>query len=72
MRIFNVEIANQYLLVQSQQWKQLRESELREIRSKLIKTKERCQSHRSGVFVVNFERVSHIVLLFYETLMSIN
>ena len=36
-----------------------------EICSKLsIKTPERRQWHRSGVFIVNFEHISHLVLVF--------
>ena len=36
-----------------------------EIRSKLtMKTPERRQWRRSGVFIVNFERISHLVLVF--------
>ena len=36
-----------------------------EIYSELaIKTPERRQWHRSGVFIVNFEHISHFVLLF--------
>ena len=36
-----------------------------EICSKLtIKTPERRQSRRSGAFIVNFELISHIVLVF--------
>ena len=36
-----------------------------EICSKLtIKTPERHQWHRSGVFIVNFEHISHLVLVF--------
>ena len=36
-----------------------------EICTKLtIKTLERRQYHRSGVFIVNFEQISHIFLLF--------
>ena len=35
-----------------------------EIYSKLtIKTPERCQWYRSGVFIVNFEHISHLVLV---------
>ena len=38
---------------------------VREIRSRLIiKTPERCQSYRFSVFIVNFEQISHIVLMF--------
>ena len=29
-----------------------------------IKTRERCHRHRSGVFIANFEHISHIILLF--------
>ena len=37
----------------------------REICSKLtIKTPERRQWRRSGVFIVNFEHISHLVLVF--------
>ena len=37
----------------------------REICSKLtIKTPERCQWRRSGVFIVNFEHISHLFLVF--------
>ena len=36
-----------------------------EINSKLtIKTPEQCQWHRSGVFIVSFEQISHIALVF--------
>ena len=36
-----------------------------EICSKLtIKTPERCQWHHSGVFIINFEHISHLVLKF--------
>ena len=36
-----------------------------EICSKLtVKTAERCQWRRSGVFIVNFEHISHLVLVF--------
>ena len=36
-----------------------------EICSKLaIKTPEQCQWRRSVIFIVNFERISHLVLLF--------
>ena len=35
-----------------------------EICSKLIKTPERRQWRRSGVFIVNFEQISHLVLVF--------
>ena len=36
-----------------------------EIRSKLtIKASERCQCRRSGVFIVSFEQISHIDLVF--------
>ena len=36
-----------------------------QIHSKLtIKTPERCQWRRSGVFIVNFKHISHLVLLF--------
>ena len=36
-----------------------------EIYSKLtIKIPERCQWGRSGVFIVNFEHISHLVLVF--------
>ena len=36
-----------------------------EIHSNLtVNTPERRQLHRSGIFVVNFKQVSHIVLLF--------
>ena len=36
-----------------------------EICSKLIiKAPERCQWLRSGVFIVNFEHISHVVLMF--------
>ena len=36
-----------------------------EICSKLIiKTTEQCQWHRSGVFIVNFEHISHLLLVF--------
>ena len=36
-----------------------------EICSKLtIKTPERRHQHRSGIFIVNFERISHLVLVF--------
>ena len=39
-----------------------------EICSKLtIKTPERCQWPRSGVFIVNFEHISHIVLVFFSS-----
>ena len=37
----------------------------REIYSKLIaKTPEQCHCRRSGVFIVNFEHLIHIVLVF--------
>ena len=29
-----------------------------------IKTPERCQWRRSGIFIVNFEHISHIFLVF--------
>ena len=36
-----------------------------EICSKLtIKTPERCQGRRSGVFIVNFEHISHLIPVF--------
>ena len=36
-----------------------------EICSKLtIKTPERCQWRRSGLFIVNYEHISHLVLVF--------
>ena len=34
-----------------------------EVCSKLIKTPERRQWRRSGVFIVNFEHISHLVLV---------
>ena len=41
--------------------------EQNEMCSKLtIKIAERCQWRRSGVFVVNFEHISHLVLAFYR------
>ena len=42
-----------------------------EIRSELIiKKAERCQWRRSGVFVVNFENISHLVLVFPLLILS--
>ena len=36
-----------------------------EICSKLtMKTQERCHWRRSGVFIVNFEHISHLILVF--------
>ena len=29
-----------------------------------VKTSKRCQLYRFGVFIVNFEQISHIVLVF--------
>ena len=50
--------SSRYLLVQSQQWKHQKK-----ICSKwTIKTQGR--RHCSGVFIVNFEKISHIVLVF--------
>ena len=45
----------------------------REICSKLtIKTKERFQWGHSGVFIVNFEYISHLVLVFLLLTLNIN
>ena len=41
------------------------------IRSKLtIKTPERCQGRRSGVFIVNFEHTAHLALVFLSLILS--
>ena len=55
-----------HLLVQSQQWKH-QNNKL--TYSKLtIKTSEQRQQHQSSVFIVNFEHIQHIFLLFLITL----
>ena len=42
-----------------------------EICSKLtIKIPERCQWHRCGVFIINFEHISHLVLMFLLSTLS--
>ena len=37
-----------------------------------IKTPERCQWHRSGVFIVNFEHISHLALVFLLLTLTIS
>ena len=54
-------LLSQRLLVQSQE----QTRKIYESCSKLtIKTPERRQSRRSGVFIFNFEQILHIVLMF--------
>ena len=41
------------------------EQDVKYVQSKLaIKTSERCQWHRCGVFIVNFEHILHLFLVY--------
>ena len=61
IRIFRINSVGIYLIKVNNRYTRTR----CEICSKLtIKTPERCQQHRSGVFIVNFEHISHFVLVF--------
>ena len=54
-------VPSRHVLVQNQQWKHKKY----QIYSKLtMKTPERILWRRSGVFIVNFERISYLVLMF--------
>ena len=54
-----------HVLVQSQQYNTRKDATYIQLTIKLtIKTPERCQWRRSGIFIVNFEHISHIFLVF--------
>ena len=40
------------------------EQGVKHVQKSTIKTPERCQWRRSGIFIVNFEHISHFVLMF--------